>query len=74
MTKRKLIIAQKIDKIKKGVSKVRVWEDYVDSLCKRVSSGLAALKQPHQDVRQDTLLTIYNAIIEPLFDYCDVVW
>ena len=51
-----------------------VWEEHVDSLCKRVSSGLAALKQARQDVPQDTLLTIYDAVIKPLFDYCDVVW
>ena len=51
-----------------------IWEEHVDSLCKRVSSGLAALKQPRQYVHQDTLLTIYDAVIEPLFDYCDVVW
>ena len=51
-----------------------VWEEHVDSLCNRVSSGLAALKQALQDVPQDTLLTIYNAVVKPLFDYCDVVW
>ena len=51
-----------------------VWEEHVDSLCKGVSSGLAALKQPRQYVHQDTLLTIYNAVIKTLFDYCDVVW
>ena len=51
-----------------------VWEEHVDSLCKRVSSGLAALKQARQYVPQDTLLMIYNAVIKPLFDYCDVVW
>ena len=51
-----------------------VWEEHVHILCKRVSSGVAALKQPRQCVHQDTLLTIYNAVIKPLFDYCDVVW
>ena len=35
-----------------------VCEAHVDSLCKRVSSGLAALKQTRQYVHQDTLLTI----------------
>ena len=39
-----------------------VWEEHVDSLCKRVSSGLAALKQARQYVHQDTLLPIYNAL------------
>ena len=51
-----------------------VWEEHVDSLCKRVSLGLAALKQARQVVQQDTLLTIYDAVIETLFDYCDAVW
>ena len=46
-----------------------LWEEHVDSLCKLVSSGLAALKQARQYVPQDTLLTIYNVV-----DYCDVVW
>ena len=45
-----------------------VWEEHVDSLCKRVSSGLAALKQARQDVPQDKLLTVYNTLIKPLFD------
>ena len=52
-----------------------VWEEHVDSLCKRVSSGLAALKQARKyDTLLTILLTIYNAVIKPLFDYCDVVW
>ena len=51
-----------------------VRKEHVDSLCKRVSSGRAALKQARQDVPQDTLLTVYNALIKPLFDYGDVVW
>ena len=45
-----------------------VWEGHVDSLCKRLSSGQAALKQAGQDVPQDTLLTIYNAVMKPVFD------
>ena len=51
-----------------------IWEEHVDSLCKGVSSGLAALKHPRQYVHQDTLLTMYDAVNELLFDYCDVVW
>ena len=34
-----------------------VWEEQVDSLCKRVSSGIAALKQARQFVPQNTLKT-----------------
>ena len=51
-----------------------VWEEHTDNLCKRVSSGLGALKQASQFVPRNTLLTIYNALVKPLFDYCDAVW
>ena len=51
-----------------------VWEEHIDNLCKRVSSGLGALKQASQFVPRNTLLTIYNALVKPLFDYCDTVW
>ena len=51
-----------------------IWEEHIDSLCKRVSSGLAALKQARQFVPKQTLLTIYNALVKPLFDYRDTVW
>jgi len=50
------------------------WDEHVDSLCTRVLSGLAALKQARRYVPQHTLKTIYKSLIEPLFDSCDVVW
>ena len=34
------------------------WDEHVDSLCKRVSSGLAGLKQARRYVPQNTLITI----------------
>ena len=51
-----------------------VWEVQIDCLCNRISSALGALKQARRYVPQNTLITIYNALIKPLFDYCDVVW
>ena len=51
-----------------------VWEEHVDKLSKRVSSALSALRQICRYVPQETLITIYNALIKPLFDYCDAVW
>ena len=45
----------KIDELGVVFDQRLVWEEHVDSLCKRVSSGLAALKQALQDVHQDTL-------------------
>ena len=49
-------------------------EEQIDSLCNCISSALGALKQARKYVPQNTLITIYNALIKPLFDYCDIVW
>ena len=51
-----------------------VWEEHIDKLSKRVSSALSALRQACRHVPQKKLITIYNALIKPLFDYCDAVW
>ena len=51
-----------------------VWEKHVDKLSKRVSSAVSALRQICRYVPQETLISIYNALIKPLFDYCDAVW
>ena len=51
-----------------------LWEEHVDSLCKRISTALGGLRQACRYVPQETLITIYNALIKPLFDYCDIVW
>ena len=51
-----------------------VWEEHVNKLSKRVCSALSALRQACRYVPQETLITIYNALIKPLFDVCDAVW
>ena len=51
-----------------------VWEKHVDKLSKRVSSAVSALRQICRYVPQETLISIYNALIKPLFDNCDAVW
>ena len=39
------------------------WNVHVEKLCKKVASGISALK-----------LKIYNCLVQPYFDYCSVVW
>ena len=50
------------------------WSDHVDEMAKKISRAINGLKQVRPFVHFHTLLTIYNALILPLFDYCDVVW
>ena len=41
---------------------------------KKISSGIFALKHSKEFVDQKTLISVYNAIIQPYFSYCCEVW
>ena len=41
---------------------------------KKISSGIYALKRITEYVDQKTLVSVYNAIIQPYFSYCCEVW
>ena len=48
----------------------------LNHVAKKVSSAIGGLRQIRQFVNDDTLITIYNSLIQPSFDYnnCDLVW
>ena len=50
------------------------WSTHINHVAKKVSSVIGGLRQIRQFVNDDTLLTIYNSLIQPSFDYCDLVW
>ena len=50
------------------------WKNNTNNICKKITSGLGALRRIKEFVDQKTLLSIYNAIIQPYFDYCCEVW
>ena len=50
------------------------WDAHIEYISKRVSSAIGGLRQVRSLVPFDTALTIYNSLIQPMFDYCDVVW
>ena len=41
---------------------------------RRMSSEIYALKRIKEHVDKETLLAVYNAIIQPYFSYCCEVW
>ena len=49
------------------------WRDHIDEISKTICSGISGLRQVREFVTLSTLLTIYNSLIQPIFDYCDVV-
>ena len=47
---------------------------HIDKLTKKVASGIGAIKRIRHLVPQATLHLIYQALIQPHFDYCNIVW
>ena len=50
------------------------WSSHIDKLTKKVASGIKAIKRIRHLVPQATLHVIYQALIQPHFDYCNIVW
>ena len=49
------------------------WQVLVDTIGRKVSAGLEALKRVLSLVPQQTLVTMYEALVAPYFDYCSEV-
>ena len=50
------------------------WEPHINSICKKASAGIGVLKRTKPFVPNETLHTIYKALIQPYFDYCSPLW
>ena len=50
------------------------WSNYIKELCRKISSPIGALRRIRFLISQSTAVQIYNALIQPHFDYCAPVW
>ena len=50
-----------------------VWTEQIDRVSKKISSAIGGLKQARPFVDKETAIVIYNSLIQPMFDYCDIV-
>ena len=50
------------------------WSGHIEKVTKKVASGIGAIKRMRHLVPQATLQLIYQALIQPHFDYCNIVW
>ena len=50
------------------------WSNHIKDLCKKISSAIGALRRIRALISQSTAVQIYNALIQPHFDYCAPVW
>jgi len=50
------------------------WSSHIYDVTKKVSSSIGALKRIRPFISTETAQQIYNALIQPHFDYCSIVW
>ena len=50
------------------------WSGHIEKVTKKVAPGIEAIKRIRHLVPQATLNLIYQALIQPRFDYCKIVW
>ena len=50
------------------------WKNHVDVICKKVSSGIGALKRVRRFMFRETAEKAYRGLLEPYFNYCCPVW
>ena len=50
------------------------WNDQIDNISKKASKGIGILRRAEKYISQQALLTIYQSLVQPYFDYCSVVW
>ncbi len=75
-----LVIHQLIDRVKVTkapgvhIDEFLSWEKHVDTITKKASSGIAAIRKLKSCIDRGALIGVYNALIAPHFDYCCEVW
>ena len=50
------------------------WDEHLRCITKKIVSGLGAIKRSRPYVPKETLVAIYNSLIQPYLDYCCEVW
>ena len=56
------------------IDKRLLWDKHIEKICKKVGAGIAVMKRIKPFVPIETMRLIYNALIQPYFDYCSPLW
>ena len=49
-------------------------KDHVDNICSKISKRLGLLNRIRKFIDIQTSKQIYNTMVLPLFEYCDIIW
>ena len=51
-----------------------LWKDHINEISAKVSKGLGIMRRIKTFVTQSVMQSLYNSLILPYFDYCNMVW
>ena len=51
-----------------------IFDIHIENLCKKICSGICALRRIKPFVPLRSLKMLYKALIQPYFDYCSPLW
>lgn len=50
------------------------WECHIENISKKIACAIGAIKRIRHLTSFNVLIKAYNSLIQPHFDYCNVVW
>ena len=50
------------------------WEEFIDYVCGKIKRGVGVLKRIRHFIPKDSLLLLYQTLVEPYYRYCSAVW
>ena len=50
------------------------WNDHIDYIASKISSRIGMLRKARKVIPREACITLYDAMILPIFDYCCAVW
>ena len=52
----------------------QTWNEHIEHVGNKISSRLIMLRRARKVIPKEACITLFNAMVVPLFDYCCVVW
>ena len=50
------------------------WNDHLKTVCTKVSKNTDILYRTRKNLNTNTLLLLYQTLIQPYLEYCNIIW
>ena len=51
-----------------------IWHDHIKILCNKISKSIGIMLRVKNDVDANVLKMLYHSLIQPYFQYCNIIW